>query len=80
MSSMVWFVLHDAGLLSDVLVAWKNPEFWELPFCPAQGSADLRRATLYGMISPSYRVWKTFSVMKKSSIERFFPLWKTTKW
>jgi len=24
MSSMVWFVLHNAGLLSDVLSAWKE--------------------------------------------------------
>ncbi len=24
MNSMVWFVLHDAGLLSDVLNAWKK--------------------------------------------------------
>ena len=24
MSSMVWFVLHDAGLLADVLAAWKE--------------------------------------------------------
>ena len=40
MSSMVWFVLHDAGLLSDVLVAWKNAGVLGITIL---GSTGLRR-------------------------------------
>lgn len=40
MSSMVWFVLHNAGLLSDVLAAWKESGVLGITIL---GSTGLRR-------------------------------------
>ena len=44
MSSMVWFVLHDAGLLSDVLSAWKESGVQGITILPSTGLRRLEES------------------------------------
>lgn len=44
MSSMVWFVLHDAGLLSDVLHAWKESGVLGITILPSTGLRRLEES------------------------------------
>lgn len=37
MNSMVWFVLHDASLLSDVMTAWKEVGVLGITIIPSTG-------------------------------------------
>jgi nitrogen regulatory protein P-II 1 len=37
MNSMIWFVLHDAELLSDVLTAWKETGILGITILPSTG-------------------------------------------
>jgi len=44
MSSMVWFVLHDAGLLPDVLSAWKDSGVQGITILPSTGLRRLEES------------------------------------
>ena len=44
MSSIVWFVLHDAGLLSDVLFAWKESGVQGITILPSTGLRRLEES------------------------------------
>ncbi len=44
MSSMVWFVLHDAGLLADVLTAWKESGVLGITILPSTGLRRLEES------------------------------------
>lgn len=44
MSSMVFFVLHDAGLLSDVLCAWKESGVRGITIMPSTGLRRLEES------------------------------------
>jgi nitrogen regulatory protein P-II 1 len=37
MNSMIWFVLHDASLLADVLMAWKETGVLGITILPSTG-------------------------------------------
>jgi nitrogen regulatory protein P-II 1 len=37
MNSMIWFVLHDASLLADVLAAWKDAGVLGITLLPSTG-------------------------------------------
>lgn len=44
MSSMVWFVLHDAALLSDVLSVWKESGVQGITILPSTGLRRLEES------------------------------------
>jgi nitrogen regulatory protein PII len=44
MNSMVWFVLHDAGLLPDVLSAWKDSGVQGITILPSTGLRRLEES------------------------------------